>query len=222
MRFRCFVSILFIVTGILACTDPVGFPVPLRGNYSDDYTHLVHNSAYPAVGVTGVRAIKQEVSCGYACIEMLAAWQGNTHITEASLLAQNDGDISTAMGSGFLREMTRQFPAWEVTRCVNVTNTELLESAYASLKNGFPVPVEFAAKNTDGQWTLHFGIVTAMDFVNSKVVVQNPYGYEETYTVQDFIRATRYECYEDMEWYFQAGFNMGLFHKNTIYLIANK
>jgi hypothetical protein len=166
--------------------------------------------------------ITQDISCGYACIEMLAAWKGKTHITEESLSAQNNGEISTAMGSGFLNEMTRQFPEWTITRCVNITNTDLLEKIYTSLSNGFPVPIEFAAKNTASQWTLHFGIVTAMDLISNKIVVQNPYGYEETYSAQDFIRATRYESYKDMEWYFKAGFAMGLFHKNTIYIIANK
>ncbi|GHV71763.1 hypothetical protein AGMMS49928_25110 [Spirochaetia bacterium] len=87
-----------------------------------------------------------------------------------------------------------------------------MKGIYASLGNGFPSPVEFATKNTSGEWTLHFGIVTAMDFSGNKIIVQNPYGYEETYTIKDFIRATRYECYENMEWYFKAGFNMGLFH----------
>jgi hypothetical protein len=118
--------------------------------------------------------------------------------------------------------MNRQFPEWETTRYVNITNKELLKNIHTSLKNGFPVPIEFAAKNTSSEWTLHFGIVTAMNLANNQIIVQNPYGYEETYTVDSFIHATRYECYENMEWYFKIGFNMGLFHKNTIYIISNK
>jgi hypothetical protein len=217
-----FVMIIFTALTITACSDPVGFPVTFRGSYSDDYSGLLQNSAYPYKEVTGIQAIKQDVTCGYACIEMLAAWKGKTHITEESLLTQNNGEISTSMGSGFLKEMTRQFPEWNITRCVNITNTELLEKIYLSLNNGFPVPIEFAAKNTSSQWTLHFGIVSVIDLINNKIVVQNPYGYEETYSIRDFIHATRYESYEDMEWYFKTGFNMGLFHKNTIYIIDSK
>jgi hypothetical protein len=217
-----FTIIIFFALITTACSDPVGFPVPFRGSYNDDYSHLLHNNAYPYKEVPGIQVITQEVSCGYACIEMLAKWKGKTSITEEFLLAQNRGEISTSIGSGFLKEMTRQFPEWNITRCVNIPNTEVLEKIYTSLNNGFPIPIEFAAKNTSSQWTLHFGIVTAMDLVNNKIIVQNPYGYEETYSVQDFIRATRYESYKDMEWYFKIGFNMGLFHKNTIYIIANK
>ncbi|MDR1149138.1 MAG: hypothetical protein LBK66_10960 [Spirochaetaceae bacterium] len=58
---------------------------------------------------------------------MLAEWK-NMQITEETLSDQNSGKISTAMGSGFLDEMTRQFPEWNVARCVNQTNTEALYS----------------------------------------------------------------------------------------------
>jgi hypothetical protein len=213
--------ISLIISIFAACSDPVGFPADLRVYNNDDYSALLQKNAYPYTEVTGVQVITQKISCGYACIEMLARWE-NKPITEESLLLQNDGTISTSMGSGFLDEMTRQFPEWNITRCVNIPNTDLLKSIYSSLENGFPVPIEFAAKNTSSGWTLHFGIVTGMDLNNNKIVVQNPYGYEETYTIKDFIHATRYESYEDMEWYFKAGFNMGLFHKNTIYIITSR
>jgi hypothetical protein len=124
------------------------------------------------------------------------------------------------MGSGFLNEMTRQFPEWKITRCVNQTNTDMLKMMYQSLKNGFPVPVEFAAQDTSDNWTLHFGLVTAMNLGNNEIVVQNPYGYKETYTAQRFIAAARYELYENMEWYFKIGFTMGIFNKNTFYIMS--
>ncbi|MDR1219478.1 MAG: hypothetical protein LBK73_07705 [Treponema sp.] len=221
LSFQLTVSIFVLLT-FFACSDPVGFPADIRVYYNDDYSGLLQDSAYSqAVSVNGIHAIKQEISCGYAVIEMLAKWKGKP-ITEYSLSSQNNGEISTSMGSGFLKEMNRQFPEWETTRYVNITNRELLQNIHASLENGFPAPIEFAAKNTSSEWTLHFAIVTSMDLGNNQIIVQNPYGYEEAYTVQNFIRATRYECYENMEWHFKTGFNMGLFNKNTIYSIANK
>jgi hypothetical protein len=210
------------VSGFLACSDPLGFPADFRVYSGDDYSGLLLDSNYlQAVSVQGIQAIKQNVSCGYAVIEMLAKWKGK-QITEQTLLSQNNGEISTSMGSGFLKEMNKQFPEWETTRYINISNTELLKNIHTSLENGFPVPIEFAAKDTSDKWTLHFAVVIAMDLGNNQITVQNPYGYEETYTTDNFIRATRYESYTDMEWYFKIGFNMGLFHKNTIYTIANK
>jgi hypothetical protein len=217
-----FTGVFFAGLTLTSCSDPVGFPAGFRTYYNDEYSGLLNDSKYlQEVSVNGIQAIKQKISCGYAVIEMLAKWAGKP-ITEQSLSSQNNGEISTSMGSGFLKEMNRQFPEWETVRYVNITNTELLKNIHTSLKNGFPVPIEFAAKNASSEWTLHFGIATAMNLANNQIIVQNPYGYEETYTVDGFIRATRYECYENMEWYFKFGFNMGLFHKNTIYIISNK
>jgi hypothetical protein len=203
---------------ILACSDPLGYPKDIRVYYNDDYSGLSFSNVqitYPST----VPQITQTISCGYAIIEMLAKWQGDLTITEETLLNENDGAISTAMGSGFLNEMTRKFPAWRTVRHVNQTNTEMLNQIYASLGNGFPVPVEFAAQDPSGKWTLHFGLVDGMD--SAKIHVVNPYGPAHTrdYTIEEFVKATRYETYENMEWYFRAGFNMGIFNKNTFYTI---
>jgi hypothetical protein len=222
-----FLAGLICVT-VLACSDPIGYPKNIRAYYNDDYSEVLQDSSnfsgYVEVttgNTINVPVITQKISCGYAIIEMLSKWQGG-EITEDKLSDQNNGEISTAMGSGFLNEMTRQFPGWKVTRCVNQTNADMLKMIYNSLDNEFPVPVEFAAKDTSDNWTLHFGLVTAMELKENKIVVQNPYGYKETYTPQRFIAATRYEIYENMEWYFKAGFNMGIFNKNTFYIITNK
>jgi hypothetical protein len=207
---------------VLSCSDPIGYPKNIRGYYNDDHSEVLQDGNFlNNEVVAGVDVIKQKISCGYAIIEMLAKWK-NKQITEKTLSDQNNGKISTAMGSGFLNEMTRQFPEWKVTRCVNQTNTEMLKNIHNSLANGFPVPFEFAAKDTSSNWTLHFGLVTAMNLGNNEIVVQNPYGYEEIYTAQRFIAATRYEIYENMEWYFKIGFNMGIFNKNTFYIIIDK
>ncbi|MDR1232293.1 MAG: hypothetical protein LBK61_12945 [Spirochaetaceae bacterium] len=217
----CFLAILTCLL-VLACSDTIGHPKNMRVYYNDDYSETLHDGNFLSdAKITGIDVIKQKISCGYAIIEMLAKWQ-NKKITEDTLSVQNNGEISTAMGSGFLNEMARQFPEWKITRCVNQTNTEMLEKIHISLANGFPVPVEFAAKDTSDNWTLHFGLVTAMNLGNNEIVVQNPYGYEETYTAQRFIAATRYETYENMEWYFKIGFTMGIFNKNTFYIIADK
>jgi hypothetical protein len=220
--FALLAIITLAITTFSSCSSPLGYPADYRVYADDNYSVVVVDSSYRTpVEVSGLYAITQHVTCGYACIEMLAKWAGKD-ITEDSLLETNNGKITTSMGSGFLNEASKQFPEWKITRYVNISNGELLQRVHDSLKNGFPIPIEFAAKDTSGGWTLHFAIVTAMDLGNNKITVQNPYGYEEVYTAEDFIRATRYESYENMEWYFTLGFNMGLFHKNTIYIIETK
>lgn len=197
----------------------------VSNNINDDHSSVVSNPVYQApVSVEGISYIEQEISCGYALIEMLSSWQGKD-ITEQKLFDANDGAITTAIGSGFLDEMSKQFPEWDISQQVNLSNSDLLVAIHDSLSRGMPVPIEFAAqREVEGEkvWTLHFALVTAMDLSNDTIVVQNPYGYEETYSVDDFLRATRYDSYENMELFLKFGFAFGLFHENTIYLIHDK
>ena len=196
----------------------------ISSEINDDYTTVLNNPVYQEpVSVNGVHFITQKISCGYAIIEMFSNWQ-NKEITEELLFESNGNTISTAMGTGFLNEIRKQFPEWEITKYTNLTNSELLSTIYESLAGGMPVIIEFSALrnvNDVEMWTLHFAVVTALDLQNDIVIVQNPYGYEESYTVDNFLRATRYDSYENMELPFSFGFAFGLFNKNTIYTIHN-
>jgi hypothetical protein len=196
----------------------------LSQKINDDYSSVLDDADYQtAVSVPDVHFITQEISCGYAAIEMLANWQGK-NITERMLFDDNGGTISTAMGDGFLNEMTKQFPEWTVARHTYLSNSELLRTVYQSLAAGMPVPVELAAqRDTDSGavWTLHIVVVTGMDLAGDAITVQNPYGYEEAYSVNDFLSATRFDSYEGMEWFLRLGFAFGVFQENSVYIIDN-
>lgn len=189
---------------------------------NNDFSSVYSNEKYKdVVKVDGIEVIKQKISCGYASIQIFSEWIGKD-ITEQDLLEQNNGKISTSIGNGFVKEMNKQFPEYKTTKYANLTNMELIDKTYDSLASGMPVPIEFAAiyqENDIKVWTLHFALVTAMDIPNNRITVCNPYGYEEIYAVEDFLNSTRYDSYENMEFYFKLGFAAGLFNKNTIYVI---
>ena len=50
----------------------------------------------------------------------------------------------------------------------------------------------------DGEWTLHYSLVTGMDIPNDRVTVANPYGYVEDLTIDEFLNRTSFEAYEGM------------------------
>lgn len=211
--------LIFIIFMILFIKQNI-----INKKINDDISGIYANAKYEtAVKIEGINPIKQEVSCGYAVIEILSNWL-NKDITEQSLLEENEGKISTAMGNGFFNEMSKQFPEYSwTTRFTNLTNTQLIDKIYDSIKSGMPVPIEFAAiykENESEVWTLHFAIVTGIDIKNDAITVCNPYGYTENYTVQDFLNATRYDSFENMPFYFKLGFTINLFTKNTIYIIG--
>ena len=183
---------------------------------SDDYSSLYTDEAYSeAIFIDGIDVIKQDISCGYAVIEMFSTKVGK-NITEESLY-DTYGKVVTSTGKSFEREMNRQFPEYKTTMYKYQTDSELIKRAYMSLKNGIPVPFEWAARYDD-TWTLHYSLLIGMDIPGDKVTVLNPYGYTEELKLNDFLRRTSYDAYEDLPLFLEMGFAFGFFEKNTIFI----
>lgn len=183
----------------------------------DDISSVYTDEKYQeAVWIDNVEVITQEVSCGYAVIEMFSAWDGGS-ITEESLYEQY-GKVVTSTGKSFCEEMNKQFPQYKTTMHSYLSDTELIDKVYDSLAKGVPVPFEWAAKYEDA-WTLHYSLIIGMDVPNDKITVANPYGYIEELSLEDFLERTSFEAYENMPFYFKLGFAFGLFEKNTVYIV---
>ena len=187
----------------------------------DDYSSILADPKYQAaVSVDNAKFIKQDISCGYAVIEMFGKWTGNDQLTEASLYDQY-GKVVTSTGASFEKEMNTQFPAYKTTMYKNLKASELIDKIYDSLKAGIPVPFEWAAK-LENEWTLHYSLITGLDAANNRVTIQNPYGYEETIGVNDFIDRTSFHAYENMPLFLQLGFAFDIFERNTIFIVEAK
>ena len=185
----------------------------------DDYSAVFDEEKYlTPVYIEGVDVITQDVSCGYAVIEMFSAWDGGD-ITEESLY-QEYGKVVTSTGQSFCNEMNKQFPAYHTAIHKWLKNTELIDLLYENLSAGIPVPIEWAALYGD-EWTLHYSLVTGMDIPNDNVRVANPYGYEENLSVDEFLRRTSFEAYEKMPFFLKLGFAFGMFEKNTIFSVQS-
>lgn len=183
----------------------------------DDYSYIYTDERFSTpVSADGVEVITQDVSCGYAVIEMFSAWNGGD-ITEESLYDEY-GRVVTSTGNSFCEEMNRRFPDRTTAMHSYLTNSELIETVYESLQRGVPVPVEWAALYGD-EWTLHYSLVTGMDIANDMVTIANPYGYYEDITLEEFLSRTRYEAYEDMPLFLRLGFAFGIFEENTVFIV---
>lgn len=190
-------------------------------NILDEYSDNFDDPKYEQkVYVEGANFIKQDVSCGYAVIEMFAKWTGNNDITEKSLYDKY-GKVVTSTGKKFEEEMNKQFPEYKTIMYKYLKNSELIDKVYDSLSKGMPVPIEWAAK-TEGEWTLHYSLVVGMDIPNDNVIILNPYGYEENIRIKEFIDRTSFEAYENMPILLRLGFAFNIFEKNTIYIIEKR
>lgn len=185
-------------------------------NIDDDYSSIYTNEKYAvAVQIDGVEVIEQEVSCGYAVIQMFSAWDGGD-ITEESLY-KSYGKVVTSTGKSFCKEFNKQFPEYDTKIYKWLKNTELIDEVYKSLQKGIPVPFEWAAK-LNNEWTLHYSLIIGMDIPNDKVTVANPYGYIETLSVKEFIDRTSFKAFDNMPFFYKLAFAFGIFEKNTVFI----
>ncbi len=220
MALKKVIRIILIVLGLLvAVTAGALIRLEIRtGRILTDYASIFKNEKYGTpVCVEGVEAITMDVSCGYACIEMFSAWNGG-HLTEEDLYNEY-GRVVTSTGDRFSEEMNKRFPQYATSIRKYLTNTELIDAAYENLAEGIPVPFEWAARYGD-VWTLHYSLLTGMDIPNDKVTAVNPYGYVEEISVEEFLRRTSFEAFENMPLYLRLAFAVGVFEKNTIFTVV--
>lgn len=183
---------------------------------NDDYSYVYTDEKYSAVvEAEGVDVITQEISCGYAVIEMFSAWNGGG-ITEQSLY-KSYGKVVTSTGKSFCKEFNKQFPEYKTEIYKYLKNSRLIEKVYDSLADGIPVPFEWAAKYKD-EWTLHYSLVIGMDIPNDTVRIANPYGYIENLSLKDFLDRTSFNAFKNMPFFYRLAFAFGIFEKNTVFI----
>ena len=213
------VSVILLFAGSLIVLAAVALGIlQIRTNrMMDDYSSVYENEKYQTpVMIDGVNVIKQDVSCGYAVLEMFSSWSGHS-VTEKSLYDQY-GKVVTSTGRAFCEEMNKQFPEYTTTICKYLKNTELIDAVYENLSAGIPVPFEWAALYGD-KWTLHYSLIIGADIPADRITVANPYGYYEELTVAELLNRTSFEAYEKMPLFLRLGFAFGIFEKNTIFRV---
>ena len=209
-----------IVGVLLSISIAVSIPFIIYGVNSKsierDWRYLKEDPKYiEKVEVTGLTLVTQQVSCGYATIEMISTYY-DEKVTEEELNKRNSGNITTSSTDGFFRELTSSIKTTSFIKKTYVPFDSYLKDIYYALSNSKPVMIEWAAKyNND--WTLHFSIVTALDLYNDNVTIYNPYGYIENISVSEFLNRTSFVSYSNMPLFLSFGFAFGAFHKNTLF-----
>ena len=184
---------------------------------NSNYSYLINNGTYSSeTKVTGINLVTQHVSCGYATIEMMSDFYGKK-VTEDDLDKKNNGAVSTSSSDGFLKEINASIEKKEFVKESYLKHDDLLKEIHNSLTKNNPVAIEWAAKDEKEEWTLHFSLVSGVDYGNDNVTVYNPYGYIENITINDFLDRTSFKAFENMPIFYEFGFAFGAFEKNTIF-----
>ncbi len=209
------IAIVIIVLLCLVIAIPFINVIVKTNNINTDYSYLKEDSGYKEkVEVTNIELVSQKVSCGYASIEMVSSFY-NEKVTEDELDSRNK-KISTSSSKGFLEEINKSITSKTFVMKSYLKNDDFLKEIYNSLKNNNPVVIEWAALY-EGEWTLHFSVVTGLDLSNDLVTIYNPYGYIENIGVDEFISRTSFKAYSNMPLFLKFGFAFGAFKKNTCF-----
>ena len=213
--------IVLIITGVVSALGlAVLIPFSILGTRTAalevDYTYLLEDTSYnDKLEITGINLKKQDVSCGYATIEMMSEYYGDK-VDEIELSRRNDGAITTQSSDGFLKEANVTIASKDFVKRSYLKNDDLLKEIHDSIKNNNPVAIEWAAKLED-EWTLHFSLITGVDYANDNITIYNPYGYIENIKTKEFIDRASFKAYEHLPLFLAFGFAFGAFEKNTIF-----
>lgn len=214
---KIIIIVISSIVGALALAVAIPFIVlgVRTSNLKADYEYLRSDASYnDKVEITGIELVTQHVSCGYATIEMMSSYCGNK-VTEDELDARNRS-ISTSSSNGFLKEISKCIPSKSFVMRPYLKHDALLKEIHDSIKSNNPVAIEWAAKY-EGEWTLHFSVISGLDLLNDNITIYNPYGYIENITIDDFISRSSFEAYSSIPLFLNFGFAYGVFHKNTIF-----
>ena len=214
---KIIIIVISSIVGALALAVAIPFIVlgVRTSNLKADYEYLRSDASYnDKVEITGIELVTQHVSCGYATIEMMSSYYGNK-VTEDELDARNRS-VSTSSSNGFLKEISKCIPNKSFVMRPYLKHDALLKEIHDSIKSNNPVAIEWAAKY-EGEWTLHFSVISGLDLSNDNITIYNPYGYIENITINDFISRSSFEAYSSIPLFLNFGFAYGAFHKNTIF-----
>ena len=214
---KIIIIVISSIVGALALAVAIPFIVlgVRTSNLKADYEYLRSDASYnDKVEITGIELVTQHVSCGYATIEMMSSYYGNK-VTEDELDVRNRS-VSTFSSNGFLKEISKCIPNKSFVMRPYLKHDALLKEIHDSIKSNNPVAIEWAAKY-EGEWTLHFSVISRLDLSNDNITIYNPYGYIENITINDFISRSSFEAYSNIPLFLNFGFAYGAFHKNTIF-----
>lgn len=177
----------------------------------DAYAAIYQSTKYAdPVSAAGFTLGETAENDGYAAAQIVCAKLG-APVADDALSAKTE----TVFPSEIAAYMESALSAERVQLRAGMSNRDLLVQIYESLRADRPVIVLLAA--ADGKdMRLQYAVVTALDAEADAISVLSPSrGAETTYSIADFLAATRFETYENMPFSVRLGLTFGSWSRNT-------
>lgn len=173
------------------------------------------------ISISGINVAIGNEKSAYTAIEAISGWLGEPIYLDT--LKKNHDKDRTFTSSGTYDLLCEYFSDEQITLKRNISNYTYLTEIYESMQAGslvlvpMEVPKALGDKNS---YNYGYAIVTAIDFGNDIITVQNNLGRTDIFTAESFVAATRFENFQ-MPLDMRISFIMGLRTKNTA-IIVNK
>ena len=179
------------------------------------------------VRVAALHSERQERHPGYASIELIAHFVGLDELPEPPRGKERWTNVE------FYAELNRVFPQYTVSRHSNLRNTDFVELIFDTLVAG-DIAIVFHAISTEVpraendvssedeepvlEWAKRYSVVVGVDLHRDRITLNDPHGFVTRLSLNDFIRATRFEDY-DHSLFEMIAFAFRVYQMNTVFII---
>ena len=159
-------------------------------------------------------------TCGYASISMISSFLGKPI---------KEGEIP----KGPLFNTVKGLPPWEFVkifekclpdysvRLKSPDRKKIPEMIFEQIKNDLPVPVIFSTIDDFDKphMNMHYSVITGIDKEKTKVILVNPFGYEETMKMGELLDKMAYNNYPHKPLRVRFVLLLGVLKINNIFII---
>jgi hypothetical protein len=166
-------------------------------------------------------------SCGPTTISMLYSWLvepvSESEITER--LGREPGKKGMLPGE-FAKELQSVISdhGYVLEHLTNVSGNVFLDTVYAQLELGLPVPIYFSTENA---WNIpnydtHYSVITGYDNEEQLFSIANAYGFSQKISASELLSSVNFENYKNPPLDFRLGRLLGIIKPGNLYLISRQ
>ena len=135
-----------------------------------------------------VQKQKTHFTCGYSTLSMVTSYLGKK-VDEETILREFPLGYLGATPSKVIKAFEKYIADYRMKYLVR-SKDSVLNIVDAQLKNGIPIPFLYLTVNDFDKPNLvsHYSIIIGIDKEQGKVVIANPFGYEEIIEVDELLR----------------------------------
>jgi len=162
-------------------------------------------------------------TCGYATLSMISTFLGKP-------IKENQ------ISKGPFYKIVGGTPPWEFVKifkqclpdCLikleNPPSSIIAETILKQIRAGMPVPIICSTPNDFDKPNLnmHYEVIIGIDKQKTRVILANPFGYEETLKIEDLLDKMAYRNYTKMPLRVRLVLWLGVLRRNNLFIVKKR